>query len=284
MHFIYSRFQILFLTAIIIRGIPFVKAQNIRLVSGYTSAMGRVEVMYNGTWGTVCDDDWDGIDAGVVCSMLGYSRENAVAKKDAFFGAGSGTIWMDQVECTGSDVNLFHCSKSKLGKHDCSHGEDAGVICSLDNIRLVNGSLPYEGRVEIKHNGVWGTICDDGWDNKDAAVVCSMLGFPRNFATAKSDAFYGQGSGKIWIDDLSCSGHESNILQCNRTAIGKHNCQHSEDAGVLCSPAQNIRLVNGYTSAMGRVEVKNNGAWGTVCDDSWDDRDAAVVCSMLGFP
>ncbi|XP_062595244.1 neurotrypsin-like, partial [Saccostrea cucullata] len=209
--------------------------------------------------------------------------ENAVAKNSAFFGAGHGSIWMDEVRCTGTETNLFHCSKSELGDHDCSHGEDAGVICSLDNIRLVNGSLPYEGRVEIKHNGVWGTICDDEWDNKDAAVVCSMLGFPRNFATANSGAFYGQGSGKIWIDDLSCNGHESIILQCNITALGTHNCQHSEDAGVLCSRVQDVRFANGNTIAMGLVEIKIKGAWGTICNNDWDDNTAAVVCSMLGL-
>ncbi|XP_061173569.1 deleted in malignant brain tumors 1 protein-like [Saccostrea echinata] len=264
-------------------GVICLHAQNIRLVNGYTAAMGRVEIKNSGTWGTVCDDEWDDNDAAVVCSMLGFSRENAVAKKRAFFGPGHGTIWMDQVECRGTEINLFQCPKSALGEHDCTHGEDAAVICSLDTIRLVNGSLPYEGRVEIKHNGVWGTVCDDGLDKKDAAVVCSMLGFPRNFATAKSNAFYGQGSGKIWIDDISCGGHESNILQCNSSALGTHNCQHSEDAGVLCSPVQKVRLLNGYTTAMGRVEIQRKGAWGTICDNDWDDNEAAVVCSMLGF-
>ncbi|XP_062605286.1 uncharacterized protein LOC134267087, partial [Saccostrea cucullata] len=72
-----------------------VRAQNIRLVNGYTAAMGRVEVKNNGAWGTVCDDDWDDIDAAVVCSMLGFSRENAV-KNSAFFGQGHGSIWMDE--------------------------------------------------------------------------------------------------------------------------------------------------------------------------------------------
>ncbi|XP_062601527.1 deleted in malignant brain tumors 1 protein-like isoform X2 [Saccostrea cucullata] len=281
MYCIYPRFQILFLTAILSRFIPFVKAQSIRLASGYTSAMGRVEIMYNGTWGTVCDDNWDNRDAAVVCSMLGFSRDNSVSFKKAFFGPGYGPIWMDQVECLGTENNLFQCPRSAFGEHDCGHGEDAGVVCSLDAIRLVNGSLPYEGRVEIKHNGVWGTVCDDNWGEKEAAVVCSMLGFPRNSASAKLKAFYGQGNGKIWIDVVSCHGQENSIFQCSIPSLGEHDCSHSEDAGVLCSP---VRLVSGYTSSMGRVEIMYNGTWGTVCDDDWDDKDAAVVCSVLGFP
>ncbi|XP_062601529.1 deleted in malignant brain tumors 1 protein-like isoform X4 [Saccostrea cucullata] len=285
MYCIYPRFQILFLTAILSRFIPFVKAQSIRLASGYTSAMGRVEIMYNGTWGTVCDDNWDNRDAAVVCSMLGFSRENAVAKKGAFFGPGYGPIWMDQMKCTGTEVNLFQCPKAELGKHNCGHSEDSGVICSLDTIRLVNGSFPNEGRIEIKHNGVWGTVCDDGWDKKDAGVVCAMLGFQKDFSSAKSSAFYGEGQGQIWIDEVSCVGDETDIFECKSETLGEHDCSHSEDAGVLCSPVpdENIRMVNGYTSSMGRVEVMYNGTWGTVCDDNWDDNDAAVVCSMLGF-
>lgn len=59
-------------------------------------------------------------------------------------------------------------------------------------IRLVNGSGPHEGRVEVYHDRRWGTVCDDGWDKKDGDVVCRMLGF-RGAQEVARTARFGQG-------------------------------------------------------------------------------------------
>eukprot|EP00105_Crassostrea_gigas_P005928 XP_011419685.1 PREDICTED: coadhesin isoform X2 [Crassostrea gigas] len=63
--------------------------------------------------------------------MLGYSRMNAKSKQQAFFGQGTGRIWMDQLECTDYDSNIFNCSQNILGTHDCGHYKDAGVVCNM---------------------------------------------------------------------------------------------------------------------------------------------------------
>ncbi|XP_041472113.1 deleted in malignant brain tumors 1 protein-like isoform X3 [Lytechinus variegatus] len=263
-------------------GVVCIPQEVVRLVNGNNEAEGRVEINVNGEWGTICDDLWSLQDANVICRMLGFG-EALSAPGSAQFGQGSGPIQLDDVTCSGNEENILDCSHRGIGQHNCGHSEDAGVVCTQQEVvRLVNGNNEAEGRVEINVNGEWGTICDDGWDLDNANVICRMLDF-EGALSAPGSAQFGQGSGPIQLDDVSCSGNEETILDCSHRPIGEHNCGHSEDAGVVCIPQEVVRLVNGNNEAEGRVEINVNGEWGTICDDLWSLQDANVICRMLGF-
>ncbi|KAL0148694.1 hypothetical protein M9458_056021, partial [Cirrhinus mrigala] len=144
------------------------------------------------------------------------------------------------------------------------------------NVRLVGGHSRCAGRVEVHHRGQWGTVCDENWDLADAAVVCRELdcGEP---VDALIGAHFGQGSGKIWISFVMCTGSESTLKNCGSLGWGDNNCDHSKDAGVICS---DVRLV-GDSRCSGRLEIFHNQTWMSVCDAAFDQQDAEVVCREL---
>ncbi|CAG2205114.1 PRSS12 [Mytilus edulis] len=151
----------------------------------------------------------------------------------------------------------------------------------------ITTKVSREGRVEIEHNGQWGTICDDMFDINDTKVVCRMLGYNDTDGSISyyNSAHFGRGYGPILIDDLDCSGEEDDISECNRTPWFKSNCDHGEDVSVKCvADYRIVRLVNGSYPWEGRVEINTlNGSWGTICDDGFGVEEAQVICGMLGY-
>ncbi|XP_063178321.1 antigen WC1.1-like, partial [Chroicocephalus ridibundus] len=278
-------------------------AAEVRLENGGGRCAGRVEVKHQGQWGTVCDDSWDTNDAAVVCKQLGCGSA-VKAHAEAYFGAGSGPIWMDDVKCHSTESALSDCRHNGWGQSNCDHGEDAGVTCSGfvrlvggDNpcsgqveihdgsqwktqVRLVNGPGRCAGRVEIYYQGSWGSVCDDGWDLSDAAVVCHQLGCG-GALEAVGSARFGEGSAQIWLESVNCSGAEAALWDCPAGSWGQHDCGHKEDAGVVCSEFMALRLENG-TNCSGRLQVFYNGTWGSVCSNSMTPETVSLACKELG--
>lgn len=100
-------------------------------------------------------------------------------------------------------------------------------------LRLVGVANATEGRLEVRYNGTWGTVCDDQWDMPEAIVACRQLGFTsalgyRRFEPAEEDV-------PIWMDDVHCCGEEESLTHCHFSGWGRHNCRHREDVGVRCS-------------------------------------------------
>ena len=97
---------------------------------------GRVEVIYNDEWGTVCDDYWSNGDGNVACRQMGFAGAERVFWNSHFGGAARGTeIWLDNLQCVGNEKDLLECRRRgnpAVGDHNCSdrrHTEDAGVRC-----------------------------------------------------------------------------------------------------------------------------------------------------------
>ena len=104
------------------------------------------------------------------------------------------------------------------------------------NLRLIGGSNYKIGRVEIfiEPNNTWGTICDDGWDDQDAQVVCSQLGFGTTGTATLGFSPNASPTVPIWLDNVTCNGLETSLIDCQHNRVGIHNCNHRKDAGVTC--------------------------------------------------
>ncbi|KAM9278466.1 scavenger receptor cysteine-rich type 1 protein M130-like [Morus bassanus] len=164
-----------------------------------------------------------------------------------------------------------------------SAGLSTLLTAGTGELRLVGGGGRCAGRVEVKHDGEWGSVCiyDFDWESRWGTVVCRQLGCG-GVAKASPYAPFGQGTGRIWLQPFFCRGDEAALEDCFNFGWGQHYCGHEWDVGVTCTEAVELRLVAGGGPCAGRVEVKLRGHWGSVGDDSWDMEDAEVVCRQLG--
>ncbi|XP_072621202.1 antigen WC1.1-like [Vulpes vulpes] len=277
----------------------------VRLMKNGTSQCeGQVEMNIFGSWKPLCAAHWSMANANVVCQQLGCGVAISTPK-EAYFVEGSDQIWKDRFHCSGAESFLWNCSVTALGIPGCAHGNTASVICSGNQtqvlpqcndsvseesitrcsesrqLRLVDGGGPCAGRVEILHQGSWGTVCDDNWDLDDAHVVCRQLGCGEAL-NATVSAYFGAGSDPIWLDDLQCTGKESYIWKCPSQGWGQHNCRHKEDAGVICSDFLKLRMVSEDQECAGWLEVFYNGIWGSVCHSPMAAMTLSIICRQLG--
>ncbi|XP_033716657.1 T-cell differentiation antigen CD6 isoform X12 [Tursiops truncatus] len=263
----------------------------VRLMNGSSRCNGTAEVWFRQSWEPACGALWDLRASEAVCRSLGCGRaeplEQPVPPTPALpTGAAAGnaswapnTTWAlaPTVQCSGPEWQLC-----KVVEHACSSDERPVQVTCAENLdlKLVGGGSPCEGRVEMLEHGQWGSVCDDTWDLDDAHVVCRQLSC--GWAVqALPGLHFAPGQGRIHRDQVNCSGSETYLWDCLGLP-GNGYCGHKEDAGVVCSEHQSWRLTGGADPCEGQVEVYFRGVWNTVCDSTWYEPEANVLCRDLG--
>ncbi|XP_064388769.1 uncharacterized protein LOC135336822 isoform X2 [Halichondria panicea] len=283
--------------------------QDIRLVDGtYGDFMGRVEIKFNGTWGTVCDDFWSLADVNVVCRMMGFERGGGCAVSRAGFGQGpiSSPILLDDVRCRGNEDCLDDCSFIGLGDPPtfCTHREDAGVVCLSDQndvnpppvLHLVNATTTT---LAVRFKNVKRSQLPEGANTIRYRISYAESGV--------EDVF--QRNSYFFPDSIGERDDETIMVLTNLKRDTEYSLQMGVDfrysrticfsyiIGSLSQPllfrtnatikptSIQIRLGSllSGSSFSGRVEVMYNNTWGTVCDDSFGTSDANVICRALNF-
>nr|XP_020476635.1 galectin-3-binding protein [Monopterus albus] len=146
------------------------------------------------------------------------------------------TVWLLLLLHASGSAFKFDWLKENLGPQE-------------GDVRLFGSASISEGRVEVYHDGKWGTVCDDGWDMAEAQVVCRQLRFPgAKSSVAGSD--YGQATGPIWLDDINCKGTENHLFTCGFKGWGISDCTHKEDVGVICETASNNMAIGDFSSSL----------------------------------
>ncbi|XP_039471065.1 scavenger receptor cysteine-rich type 1 protein M130-like [Oreochromis aureus] len=244
-----------------------------RLEGGAHRCAGTLNVKNLGYWRPVCYNDWNLKAAAILCEHLDCG--SAVSVK--LHKSSVKSVWRIKPDCFTTGSALWECATSDYSWHILN------LTCS-DSVRLLNGSSLCSGRLEVKSNQSWSSVCEADFDQQDAEVVCRELGCGP--PSVLQGALYGEVEAPVWSKEFQCGGHESALLDCRSSGSARNSCSPGKAVGLTCSEPDDVRLVGGASRCEGTLEVKNLGEWRSVHDSHWTLRDAVVLCEHLdcGFP
>ncbi|XP_072529564.1 scavenger receptor cysteine-rich type 1 protein M130-like [Salminus brasiliensis] len=249
-------------------------------LSGGMECEGEVEVYFRQDWRRVLLDSWSESEASVVCRQLGCGSVLNICSSSPSSSEHS-YMCVTGFNCSGSEAHLGNCSSAQAV--NCSSREQLNITCSgklntlHSSIRLVGSGGDCAGRLEVFYSGSWGTVSDELWDIKDVQVVCRQLQCGVALS-ALVPAWFGAGTGPIWLNEVECEGNEASLLNCRYQLCGEGECGHKEDVGVVCSEFKEFRLTEGCE---GNLEVFYNGTWGNVCVNGMDEETVSLICQEL---
>ncbi|XP_048249663.1 uncharacterized protein LOC124119039 isoform X2 [Haliotis rufescens] len=252
----------------------------VRLHTRYSNSTGIV-IFKNATLSApVSGEGFDDKAASVVCRQLGFQKGGISLSFNPFNYYFYKVYSFSNMTCNGDEANLMDCEHN--GTYLRYSSKPAVVKCTTgkEEVPDMEVKVNADGRVMISRYGIFGTICNKGWTNREAETICSSMGSDAAYARN----LYDQGSNvPKWLYNVKCADGDKSLLDCDFSMTpGVDSC--SQDAGVFCfnkSDVPSYSLTNGH---YGHVMATLKKEKGVVCHSYyWSNSNARVVCRSLGF-
>ncbi|KAE8283773.1 Collagen alpha-1(XII) chain Fibrochimerin Precursor [Larimichthys crocea] len=243
-------------------------SEPVRLVGGDSRCAGTLEVKRG---------DWRPVHS----SSLTLKSASAAVCRNLDCGSAVSTQTRRKSSLTPAWEIISQCIQSGSALRDCvSLGSFPSILeitCS-DSVRLVNGTSLCSGRLEVKSNQSWSSVCEADFDQQDAEVVCRELGC--GAPSVLQGALYGEVEAPMWTKEFQCGGHESALLDCRSSGSTRNTCSPGKAVGLTCSEPT-VRLVGGHSRCAGTLELKLLGEWRPVDGSDWTLKAAGRACGEL---
>ncbi len=241
--------------------------KDIRIVDGKgkLSAQGRLEMRYEGVWGTICSLGNNRLSAKIICRDIGYKdgqwKSPAGTPGKSFCtsfndedhcGAKVSKSLFSKITCSKNDNTFNKCLKQLADPNECGHDFDAIISCYNNNydspviipsknVRLEaskkQGNI-FSGRLEMYFNNKYAPVCNIGFNVSSAQIACKQMGFLTgkpitNQDKAKSYQLSTNSKKSFNAVLLSCKGQEAVVGECKMT-LHSITCKHDQDVVVEC--------------------------------------------------